>query len=59
MAAFEAYRAAKLLADNEPTFENAMAAKRTWWLFLNIVDDEATANVVMFPPVNPTFGGGA
>lgn len=42
-AAFDAFRNAKLKVDANPTFANAMAAKRAWWTFLNIVDVQ-TAN---------------
>lgn len=42
-AAFEAFRVAKLKVDADPTFANAMAAKRAWWTFLNIVDVNTAA----------------
>lgn len=42
-AAFDVFRDAKLKVDANPTLANAMAAKRAWWTFLNIVDVQ-TAN---------------
>ncbi|MBA8910164.1 hypothetical protein [Aminobacter ciceronei] len=57
--AFEAYKAARAKAEASQVFHDAMAAKRAWWFFLNLVDGPATPNVVAFPKRPPEIGGAA
>lgn len=57
--AFEAYKSARAKAEVSQAFHDAMAAKRAWWFFLNLVDGPAAPNVVAFPKRSPEIGGAA
>lgn len=60
--AFEAYKAAHNRMLETMSFADAMAAKRAWWFFLNLVDaDYPGAKVVPFPrrASGSDFGGAA
>jgi hypothetical protein len=57
--AFEIYRAAYERMLSNRTFENAMIAKRAYWRFISLVDEECGgANIIAFRP-RPQDSGGA